>query len=86
MASHISTPGNVGRPGKWPAKNHSSPLNFQIVEAETPGVNSVISSTKMKGSRWAMRSVGLGNAITYLKLPAVLLACLSVRSCTTPSQ
>jgi 3-hydroxymyristoyl/3-hydroxydecanoyl-(acyl carrier protein) dehydratase len=27
MASHISTPGSVGRPGKWPAKNHSSPVS-----------------------------------------------------------
>ena len=26
IASHISTPGSVGRPGKWPAKNHSSPV------------------------------------------------------------
>ena len=26
MASTISTPGSVGRPGKWPAKNDSSPV------------------------------------------------------------
>ena len=49
MASHINTPGSVGRPGKCPAKNHSSPVNFQIVDAEMPGVSSVISSTKMNG-------------------------------------
>ena len=29
MASHMSTPGSVGRPGKWPAKNHSSPVRCQ---------------------------------------------------------
>ena len=27
IASHISTPGSVGRPGKCPAKNHSSPVS-----------------------------------------------------------
>ena len=28
-ASTISTPGSVGRPGKWPAKNASSPVSCQ---------------------------------------------------------
>ena len=37
IASHISTPGSVGRPGKWPAKNHSSPVNRQRPRADYAG-------------------------------------------------
>ena len=36
IASHISTPGSVGRPGKWPAKNHSSPVRCHVPVAAGP--------------------------------------------------
>ena len=47
--STISTPGSVGRPGKWPAKNSSSPVSCQWPRAETPGSTAVTSVTKRNG-------------------------------------
>src|SRR4051794_13610758 len=57
-ASTISTPGSVGRPGKWPAKNASSPVRCHRPRAERPGTTSSISSTKRNGGRWGKTSSG----------------------------
>ena len=35
----MSTPGNVGRPGKWPAKNGSSPVRCQLAVRRHPGLD-----------------------------------------------
>src|SRR4051794_38999143 len=57
-ASTMSTPGNVGRPGKWPVKNASSPVRCHRPRADTPGTTSSTSSTKRNGGRWGRTSSG----------------------------
>jgi hypothetical protein len=63
MASHINTPGKVGRPGKCPAKNHSSPVRCHVPDAETLGSTAVISSTNRNGARWGKTSIGDGKEL-----------------------
>ena len=60
MASHMRTPGRVGRPGKWPAKKSSSPVRRQRPEARRPGSSSVTSSTNRNGGRCGITSAGRG--------------------------
>ena len=48
------TPGMIGRPGKWPAKNHSSPVTAFRATTRTPGSSSSTSSRKRNGSRCGM--------------------------------
>ena len=45
-ASSIKTPGVVGRPGKCPGKNHSSPVSVQSPLARSPG--SILTSRSIK--------------------------------------
>ena len=53
MASHISTPGSVGRPGKWPGKNHSSPVRCQLPTALDTGLEGDELIDEQK--RWPVR-------------------------------
>src|SRR5580658_2112860 len=61
--STISTPGSVGRPGKWPPKNASSPASSHVPVAETPGSTARSSVTKRKGGRWGRTSAGRGSCV-----------------------
>src|SRR3954452_21484894 len=63
MASHIRTPGSVGRPGKCPAKNHSSPVRCQRPVAPTPGSMATISSTNRNGGRCGRIEAGSGRSL-----------------------
>src|SRR5688572_15297017 len=65
-ASTISTPGSVGRPGKWPAKNASSPDSRQRPWADSPGTTSSSSSTNRNGGRCGRTSIGAGRSATRL--------------------
>src|SRR5277367_5080952 len=60
--STISTPGRVGRPGKWPPKNASSPVSSHVPVAETPGSTAVSSVTKRNGGRCGRTSAGWGRS------------------------
>ena len=51
MASHIKTPGKVGRPGKCPGKNHSSPRSFHRPVALLAITSSSMTSTNKNGAR-----------------------------------
>ena len=53
-ASTMITPGMIGRPGKCPGKNHSSPVTSLRATTRTPGSSSSTSSRKRKGSRCGM--------------------------------
>src|SRR6187399_3775665 len=61
-ASTISTPGRVGRPGKCPAKNASSPVRCQRPAADRPGTTSTSSSTNRNGGRCGRTSTGAGRS------------------------
>ena len=61
IASTMSTPGRVGRPGKCPLKNGSAPVNLHTPLALRPGSTEVTSSTKRNGGRWGRTSSGLGS-------------------------
>src|SRR6266851_7809632 len=58
IASTMSTPGSVGRPGKWPAKNGSSPVRCHDPRALTPGSTSSMVSIRRKGGRCGRTSSG----------------------------
>src|SRR5687768_12062683 len=58
----MSTPGRVGRPGKWPAKNASSPVRCQRPMADCPGTTSTSSSTNRNGGRCGRTSAGAGRS------------------------
>src|SRR6516165_6947906 len=62
--STIRTPGNVGRPGKWPEKKGSSPVSAHWPRAETPGSTSVTSETNRNGGRCGRTSAGSGSCIS----------------------
>ena len=49
IASTISTPGMIGRPGKWPARYHSSGCTRLRATARAPGSSSTTSSMSRKG-------------------------------------
>ena len=55
-ASTMITPGMIGRPGKCPGKNHSSPRTRLRATTRTPGSSSSTSSRKRNGSRCGMIS------------------------------
>ncbi len=59
-ASTMITPGRIGLPGKWPAKNAASGSTRQRARADSPGASARTSSTKRKGGRCGRRSVGSG--------------------------
>ena len=58
MDSRSNTPGVVGRPGKCPGKNHSSPRRVHSPLARTPGSIVSISSMKRNGGRCGSQSLG----------------------------
>src|SRR3546814_15490729 len=68
----MSTPGSVGRPGKWPPKNASSPVRCQRPVAETPGSTSTSSSTNRNGGRCGRTSDGEGRSFTARLLLALV--------------
>ena len=68
MASTMSTPGNVGRPGKWPAKKGSSPVSLHTPLALLPGSMAVTSSTNKKGGRCGSTCAGLGQRLAPFPL------------------
>ena len=51
IASTISTPGITGRPGKWPARYHSSGRTVFRATTRSPGSSSTTSSIRRNGSR-----------------------------------
>ena len=55
-ASVRMTPGTIGSPGKWPAKNGSSLGKVFRQRANSPGRNSSTSSMKINGARWGRPS------------------------------
>ena len=61
-ASTMRTPGSVGRPGKWPAKNASSPVSRQRPVADCPGSTATSSSTNRNGGRCGRTSAGAGRS------------------------
>src|SRR3546814_11383810 len=68
----MSTPGSVGRPGKWPPKNASSPVRCQRPVAETPGSTSTSSSTNRNGGRCGRTPDGEGRSFTARLLLALV--------------
>src|SRR5579875_1761525 len=60
----MSTPGSVGRPGKWPAKKGSSPVSLQMPLADDDSTISTTSSTNRKGARWGRTSAGRGSPLS----------------------
>ena len=59
----MRTPGSVGRPGKWPSKNGSSPRRCQTPLAHAPGVTDVTSETRRKGGRCGRTSAGSNGGV-----------------------
>src|SRR5438874_8984742 len=55
IASRSSTPGMIGRPGKWPGKNGSLMVTFFKPRPRCPGSISSIRSTRRNGKRCGRR-------------------------------
>src|SRR5207302_10985218 len=58
--STISTPGMIGRPGKWPVRKGASAASAKRARADRPGWRSMTSSTNRNGARWGRTSAGAG--------------------------
>jgi len=76
IASRSNTPGVMGRPGKWPGKNHSSPLRVHSPLARSPGSILTMASTRRNGGRCGSQYAGSNeSSLTSGPTPRFVVRC-----------